>query len=108
MVDGVLWGIPMRSHITHSHVIWTDKGNACGIDFTKAVVIEDPSAYISSEKPHIRPDEFKELKRIDEYRIATKMRQYIKEYKKAKENLHIPRNRQLVKFSTLQYFEKYI
>lgn len=108
MIDGVLWGIPLRSHIKHEHVIWTDKANGCGMDFSKAVVIEKPRKYISAVDPHIRPDEFKVLKRIDEYRVAQKMRQYIKEYKKAKANLQIPRNRQLVKYSTLQYFEKYI
>ena len=108
MVDGVLWGIPMRSHIKHDYVLWTDKENGCGMDFTKAVVIEKPDVYISDVQPHIRPEEFKELKRIDEYRVAQKLQQYIKEYKKAKKNLQIPRNKQLVKFSTLQYFEKFL
>ena len=108
VIDGILWGIPLRSHITHEHVIWTDKDNECGIDFSKAVVIDYPDLYISSVQPHIRPEEFKVLKRLDEYRVQQKLLQYIKEYKKAKKNLKIHRNRQLVKYSTLQYFEKYI
>ena len=32
----------------------------------------------------------------------------IKEYKKAKQHINISRNRNIVKFSTLQYFEDYI
>lgn len=108
MVDGVLWGIPLRSHIKHDHVIWTDKANGCGIDFTKAVVIEKPDKYISNTQPYIRPDEFKVLKQIDEYRVSQKMQRYIKEYKNAKLKPNIPRNKQLLKYSTLQYFEEYI
>ena len=108
MVNGVLWGIPLRSHISHDHVLWTDKENGCGIDFTKAVVITKPTKYISGTQPHIRPDEFKVLNRIDEHRVVQKLQQYIKAYKKAKEHPEVPRNKQLLQYSTLQYFEKYI
>lgn len=82
LIDGVLWAIPMRSNINHEHTIWTDKANKCGIDFTKAVVIDNPAEYISSIKPHIRPNEFEVLKSINSYTIEQKMRQYIKKYKK--------------------------
>ena len=83
LIDGVLWAIPMRSNINHEHTIWTDKANKCGIDFTKAVVIDNPAEYISSIKPHIRPNEFEVLKSINSYTIEQKMRQYIKKYKKS-------------------------
>lgn len=108
IVDGVLWGIPLRSHIKHGYAIWTDKENGCGIDFTKAVVIENPEQYISPTRPYIRPEEFKVLKTIDSFRVSKKMKQYIKDYKKAKQNQSIPRNKLLVQFSTLQYFENYL
>ena len=108
MIDGVLWGIPLRSHINHSHAIWTDKENGCGIDFTKAVVIKRPDQYISNIQPHIRPDEFKVLKRLDEYRVVQKFQKYIKDYQKAKQHPEVPRNKRLVEFSTLQYFEDFI
>lgn len=108
VVDGVLWAIPLRSHINHPHVIWTDKENNCGIDFSKAVVVTEPGKYISGTQPHIRPNEFKSLKQIDEYRVAQKMLGYIKEYKKAKLEPKILRNKELLRYSTLQYFEKYI
>ena len=52
--------------------------------------------------------EFDVLKSINSYTIEQKMRQYIKKYKKAKQHINISRNRNIVKFSTLQYFEDYI
>ena len=69
---------------------------------------EKPEKYISSVQPHIRDNEFRVLKRIDEYRVAKRLQGYIAEYKKAKQNQKLPRNRMLVKYSTLQYFEKYL
>ena len=69
-IDGVQFAIPLRSEIHHPHVLWTDKANHCGVDFSKAVVIAD--------------------------------------YKKAKKDLSKPINQKLVKYSTLQYFEKEI
>lgn len=107
-VNGVLWAIPLRSHIKHGYAIWTDKENGCGIDLSKAVVIEKPEKYISSEQPHIRDNEFRVLKKIDEYRVAKRFQSYINDYKKAKQNSSVPRNKKLLQCSTLQYFEKYI
>jgi protein AbiQ len=107
-IDGVLWAIPLRSHISHEHVIWTDKENACGIDFSKAVVVSRPDAYISDKKVYMRPNEFAVLKRINKYDVVQKMQQYIRAYQDAKEHPDIGRNKQLLKFSTLQYFEEYL
>lgn len=108
VVNGVTWAVPLRSHIDHPHVIWTDKANGCGIDFSKAVVVTKPGKYISGTQPYIRPQEFKVLKQIDEHRIAERLKKYISDYKKAKKKPNIPRNKNLLKCSTLQYFEKYI
>lgn len=107
-IDGVLWAIPLRSHIRHEHVIWTDKENGCGIDFSKAVVVNKPDEYISSEKVYMRQNEFAVLKRINKYTVIQKMQQYIKAYQDAKEHPEIGRNKQLLEFSTLQYFEEYL
>ena len=106
-LNGVTWAIPMRSNINHPHVIWTDKPNRCGIDFSKAVVVEEPKQYISGVKPHIRENEFKVLKQISEHRIKQRLEKYIRDYQKAKENPDIPRNERLLECSTLQYFEEY-
>ena len=53
-VGSNIFCIPMRSNINHKHVLWTDKANKCGVDFSKAVVITDPLRYIDlNRKPHI-------------------------------------------------------
>ena len=40
-IKGIQYAIPLRSDIHHPHVLWTDKKNHCGVDFSKAVVIAD-------------------------------------------------------------------
>ena len=107
-IDGIQWGIPLRSHIKHDYAVWTDKENRCGIDLTKAVVLELPEYVDLDRKPHIRDNEFSQLKRISESWIAEKMRRYISDYKDAKRNPEITRNRMMLQYSTLQYFEQYI
>lgn len=108
VIDGVVFAIPLRSHISHPHVLWTDKANNCGVDFSKAVVIEKPNEYLdASRSPYIRPKEFKVLKG-KEHQIEEGMRRYMAKYKKAKAKPNIPRNVKLLRCSTLQYFEKYI
>ena len=97
----------MRSDIHHSHVLWTDKENNCEVDFSKAVVIKDEDYIDSVKKPHLRQNEFDALRGKD-YKIKTKMAKYISDYKKAKMDLSKPINQTLVKYSTLQYFEKEI
>lgn len=103
-IDGIQYAIPLRSGIKHPHVLWTDKKNQCGVDFSKAVVITDEKYIDCSRDPHIRQDEFDALRGKD-YKIKMKMKKYIEDYKKAKSDFSNPRNEQLVKFSTLQYFE---
>lgn len=107
-VNGILWCIPMRSHITHPNAYMTDAQNHCGVDFSKAVVILDTKRYLdTNEKPRIRKNEFDAL-RGKEHIILQRFTKYIKDYKEAKERIDIPRNADLVKKSTLQYFEDYI
>lgn len=107
-IDGVLFAIPLRSSINHGHVLWTDKENGCGVDFSKAVVITDQARYINTQsQPYIRPNEFNVL-RGKEQQVKEKMRKYISDYKKAKRKPRIPRNKTLLECSTLQYFEEYI
>ena len=108
MIDGVLFGVPLRSSIKHPHVLWTDKQNRCGVDFSKSVVISKPDDYIDkTTTPHIRPNEFNAL-RGKEHVIQEKLKKYIADYKKAKERPDLERNRMILRYSTLQYFEKYL
>jgi protein AbiQ len=106
-IGGYTFAIPLRSHIYHPHVLWTDKANHCGVDFSKAIIILKDEYIDSSTSPHIRQNEFESL-RGKEYVIKRKMVKYILAYKKAKAHLEIQRNRDLCNFSTLQYFEEYI
>ena len=82
-IDGIQYAIPLRSGISHPHVLWTDKKNHCGVDFSKAVVITDEKYIDASTDPHIRQDEFDALRGKD-YKIKTKMEKYIEAYNKAK------------------------
>lgn len=108
-IDGIWWAIPLRSNIRHSNVIWTDKKNGCGIDLSKAVVVIKPDEYLDrTRRPHIRGNEHDVIKRLDDHFVVEKFKTYIESYKKAKTNLKIQRNYDLVRFSTLQYFEQYI
>lgn len=107
-INGVNYCIPMRSNITHPHAFWTNKEKRCGIDYGNTVVIIDPSKYIdASSTPHIRQDEFDALKGKD-HLVRRGLEKYLSEYKKAKHNMSIPRNRTLVEKSSLQYFEEYL
>ena len=106
-IDGVQYAAPLRSGIHHPHVFWTDKANHCGVDFSKAVVIKDEKYIDANIEPYIRQNEFDALRGKD-YKIKVKMAKYIENYKKAKLDLENQRNQQLVKYSTLQYFEKEI
>ena len=105
-INNVTWAIPLRSDAKHNNVIWTDKKNNCGLDLSKAVVIEDKK-YISKKDPIIRQNEFNELKGKDHI-VYKKMKKYIDIYVKAYTNQHIERNKKICKYSALQYFHEYI
>jgi protein AbiQ len=106
-INGVQYAIPLRSEIHHPHVLWTDKENHCGVDFSKAVVIKEESYIDIITEPHLRQNEFEALRGKD-YKIKTKMEKYIEKYKEARQDLSKPVNQILVKYSTLQYFEEEI
>ena len=105
--NGIDFAIPLRSNINHKdYVYWTDKANKCGLDFTKAVVIEDEKYIDTTLKPYIRENEFKALlgKERD---IERELLKLITDYSNAKTNPNTRLKKLLLKYSTLQYFEKY-
>lgn len=105
-LDSLDVAIPLRSNIKHPHAFWTDKTNNCGLDFSKAVIINDKNKYIDFiTKVLIRTKEFQAIKGKDHI-ITSKMKAYIKLYKKAYKSQNIKRNALLCKYSTLQYFHK--
>lgn len=87
-------------------MLWTEKENRSGLDFSKTVVIEDLN-FIEARKPYIRKREFDSL-RGKEYIVRAKLLKYISDYRRAKAETNIPRNALLCKCSALQYFDKYL
>lgn len=106
-INGIKFAIPLRSDIHHPHVLWTDKPNHCGVDFSKAVVIADDRYIDKMREPHLRQNEFDALRGKD-FKIKQKMQKYIDKYKQAKLNPEKPVNKLLLEYSTLQYFEEYL
>ena len=108
-VYGQIFCVPFRSSINHPHAIWTDKKRHRGMDLSKAVVILNPDKYIDRARtPYLRENEYEVFKNLNEYTVKKKLLKYIEEYKKAKNQQSVSRNRTLVTCSTLQYFEEYI
>ena len=101
-IDNVTFAIPFRHHIAHDHSFITY--DDCGLDYTKAVVLSDPS-FVSDSVPQIEQREFNALKGKGRL-IANGMRKYLALYKKAlryPDNYHYTKIRQ---FSSLQYFHE--
>ena len=106
-INNYIFAIPLRSHITHKYVIWTDKTNCCGLDLSKTVLVIKPDKYIDCSSPIIRQNEYDAL-RGQEHNVKTKLISYIKKYIKAKKKLQFKENRDLCNYSSLQYFEEHI
>jgi hypothetical protein len=106
-VNGLDFAIPLRSNLSHSNVFWTDRANRCGIDYSKAVVIEDTKYINNTLKPYIRPVEFKALLGRDRD-VERGLLDYIEKYKAAKINPTKHDEMFFLPYSTMQYFEKYI
>ena len=106
-INNLKFAVPLRSGISHSNdVLWTNKAEKHGLDFTKAILILDDE-YLCSEKVFIKNKEHKSLLG-KEYIVKKKMEKCIDNYKKAKNNLKEKHNVEYCKYSTLQYFENYI
>ncbi|MDR1941168.1 MAG: hypothetical protein LBQ47_02470 [Endomicrobium sp.] len=103
-IENLTFAIPFRSNIRHKYAYMTDKVNACGIDYSKAVVILNPNHIDTLRKPIIRPQEHRAL-RGKEYVICKDFSKYLKDYKEAFKN-NFQRAGYLYRFSALQYFHK--
>ncbi len=107
-VNGYLCCVPFRSNIKHEYAIWTDKENKCGLDFSKAVVITDREKYIdNSRRVHLRPNEYKVFKTVTSHDVKAVMDRYLKQYRRAKAAPRAQHNKDLLKYSCIQYFEEY-
>ena len=100
-LNNLTFAVPVRSHITHKYSIKTI-GNK-GLDFSKAVVINDRQKYISKKYAYIDNREYQIIME-QKWKITKKMEDYIKKYKKALKDTFIPANKILCNSSCLQYF----
>lgn len=55
-IEGHTWAIPFRSHIRHGYAFFTDAENKCGIDYSKAVVVDRPELYRSTGASTLAPE----------------------------------------------------
>lgn len=99
-VDGKLYGLPIRHHIAHPYSFRTI--NDSGIDFTKAVLIEDQN-YIAGETV-IEEKEWKIINR-EENTIKYEFGKYLNQFKRAMKHRDNPRSKNIIKYSALQYFD---
>lgn len=103
-LDGLLFAVPFRHHIKHKYAFHTI-GEA-GLDYTKAVIIID-ILFLSDDKPSIENKEFAIVKR-EEQKIRYGFAKYVNQYKRAMKHRDNPRSENILKYSTLKYFEKYL
>ena len=103
-INGETFAIPFRHHIQHKYAFFTKP--RCGLDYSKAVVISSEE-YISSVSPRIDQMEFNAVKGKDA-RIQNGMEKYIKLYNTAKRYKETFFYYNILKCSSLQYFEEYL
>jgi len=103
-IDGVDFGLPLRSHIKHKFAFITNVESKSGIDYTKAVVL-GANDINQKDIPRIRSLEHNALKG-KEIRLERGMRNFIETYKKALLKPEIEINRIILNNSALQYFHK--
>ncbi len=106
-INGILFAIPLRSNISHPYAFFTNKRKKCGVDYSKAVAVLKDSYIDNEQKVFLRQDEFNKLKGKD-YRIKQQFQNYIELYKRAKNDESVKHRKEILEFSTLQYFEEYI
>ena len=103
-LDGLLFAVPFRHHINHPYAFHTI-GEA-GLDYTKSVIITD-NCFLSKDTPTIESKEFAIIKR-EEQKIRYGLSKYVKQYKRAMKHRDNLRSKNILKYSTLKYFENYL
>lgn len=103
---GITFAVPLRSHIKHEYAVFTDKGKTKGLDLSKAVVINDMTRFVDTTTTvYISDEEYDTLLGKEKF-LSNKLETYIKKYKKALKKPELSKNKNLIEYSTLQYFHK--
>ena len=100
-IDDVLYAVPFRHHIKHKNAFITY--DECGLDFSKAVVIES-DLYISDQTPRVDTREWNIIK-SSQNKIIFEFKKFLRQYKRALKNPDNPRSRSFLRYCSLQYFE---
>jgi protein AbiQ len=103
-INGHTFAIPFRHHINHKHAFITTGEQ--GLDYTKAVVIENPR-YIDRVDVQIESKDFAALKG-KEHKVVAGFRRYISDYKTAAKYPTNKHYASILRYSTLQYFKKFL
>lgn len=103
-IGDVTFAVPFRHHIAHKYAFFTY--DDCGLDYTKSVVIADESL-IGKGTPQVDQAEFNAIKG-KERSIHNGLARYVELYKKAAFNRGNRHYENIVRYSSLQYFEKYL
>lgn len=103
-IEGMLFAVPFRHHIKHTYSFHTI-GEA-GLDYTKAVIISDDD-YLTNERPTIESKEFAIIKK-NEQKIKYGLKKYVNQYRRAMKHRDNPRSKNILQYSSLQYFEDYL
>ena len=102
---GYDFAVPFRSHIKHNYAFWTDRKNDCGLDYSKAMIVDVDRHVQLDSRPVIRKNEFKALVGKDT-EVENGLARYIQIYKDAVARPDHPRNKMVLLYSTLKYFHK--
>ena len=103
MGDGMWFAIPLRSNIRHRFCFKTTENG--GLDYSKAIPLLDESFVDTKRRAFVRQSEWPVLQ-SNKLRIKRGMESFVRRYKKAKKNPSRPGNHNLLRYSTLRYFEK--
>ncbi len=100
--EGMWFAIPLRSNIRHRFCFHTT--GTGGLDYTKAIPLLDPSYVDETRRAYVRQTDWPIIQ-SNKPRIKRGMAAYLFRYRKAKAHPERPGNANLLRYSTIRYFE---
>ncbi len=100
-LDFKTYAIPLRHHISHPYCFITY--GSCGLDYSKAIPVIDEDFIL--DKPAVIDSKEWNIIKANETKIIRTFKKYLRKYSKALKNPLLPRNNNILRYSTLQYFD---